>query len=161
MAKSKCATRLLNYTTEIEPMRTAGEIIGLLAAKGAKSINVDYSAGEPIALWFRIEIHGADIAFRLPCNYEGALRTLKRTAPPRYQSTIQAKRVAWRIIKDWVEAQLALVECEQAEMGEVFLAYAVAGNNQTLFQLFKENSNRLLGPGSQEETNVVNGTFGR
>ncbi len=159
MAKTKA--RLLNYTTEIDGARTAGEILGLLAAKGAKSINIDYQNGEPSALWFKIEVYKTEIAFRLPCNHEGAFRTLNRTAPPRYQTVAQAKRVAWRIIKDWVEAQLALVECEQAEMAEVFLAYAVTANNQTLFQTFKESSGRLLGAGYPGESNVVTGTFSK
>jgi electron transfer flavoprotein alpha/beta subunit len=160
MAKPKL--RLLNYTTKIDGAQTAGEILGLLVAKGAKSVSMDYQNGEPIALWFKIEAYKTEIAFRLPCNYEGVLRTLKRTAEPRFQNIAQAKRTGWRIVKDWIEAQLALVECEQAEMVEVFLPYAITANNQTLFQLFRENSGRLLGPGNPDQRgyNVVDGTFG-
>lgn len=151
---------LLNYTTEIEPAKTAGEIVGLLAAKGAKSINMDYQAGEPVALTFRIDIHGIDMAFRLPCNYEGAERALRRLAPPRYQTTRQAKRVAWRIVKDWVEAQLALVELGQAELGEVFFHRAITSNGQTLFQRFVDDPSRLLAAGSEAPSNVTEGKFG-
>lgn len=162
MNRKPTSPQLLNYTTKIEPTQTAGEIMGLLAAKGAQSINLDYKNGEPVALWFKIDIGQTQIGYRLPCNYEGALRRLKRSAPPRYHSLEQAKRVAWRIVKDWIVAQLALVECEQAEMGEVFLPYAVTGSNKTLFQVFKENTNRLLNPGTEpeeEEDNVVAGRF--
>jgi hypothetical protein len=44
--------------------------------------------------------------------------------------------VAWRIIKDWVEAQLAIVEAEQVELVEVFLPFAQ--NPQTGETIFNQ-----------------------
>jgi hypothetical protein len=35
----------------------------------------------------------------------------------------QPERVAWRILKDWVEAQLALIEADMATMDQVMLTY--------------------------------------
>ncbi len=35
----------------------------------------------------------------------------------------QAGRVAWRIIKDWVDAQMAIVETEMVTIEQVFLPY--------------------------------------
>lgn len=160
MSKSS-GKKLLNYTSNVEQMKTAGEIMGLLATKGAKSINIDYINGEPVALWFKIAVRDMDISYRLPCNFEGAQRALRRTAPPRYHTLAQAKRTAWRIIKDWVEAQLAFIECEQAEMAEVFLPYAIVASGQTLFQQMKVNPNRLLTAGDEppREDNVIEGHF--
>lgn len=159
----KSPTKLLNYTTEIEALRTAGEIMGLLAAKGATAIGIEYSNAEPIGLSFKIPVQRTEISFRLPCNYEGALRALKRCAQPRYQTDAQAKRVAWRIVKDWVEAQLAIVECEQAEMAEVFLPYAILANGQTLFQRIISDPSRMLNAPteSNEQDTVIEGRFGR
>lgn len=142
---SNRGSKLLNYTTGIEPIKTAGEIMGLLVAKGAKSINMEYASGEITGLTFVIVVHGMDISFRLPCNYEGAERALRRTAPPRYRDKQQAKRVAWRILKDWIEAQLAIIECEQAEMAQVFMPYAITSTGQTLFQRFNDNPVLLTG----------------
>ena len=154
----KAGTKLLNYTTTIEPIKTAGEVMGMLAAKGVKSINIDYNNGEPTGLSFMIEIKSRPVYFSLPCNYEGAERALRRTAPARYHTPDQAKRVAWRIVKDWVEAQLAIIECGQAEMAEVFLAYAITETGQTLFQRMTQDPSRLLTDGS-EQGYVIEGRF--
>lgn len=160
MAKSK-GSNLLNYTTVVEAPKTAGEIVGLLAAKGARAIMIDYDDNrEPRAISFEIEIGGQRAGFRLPCDVEGAYKAMCRNSsiPQRYKTTDQAKRVAWRIQKDWVEAQMALIECGQAELQQVFLHCLIVGpNRQTLFQRFTENPARLLGTGSPDEQldNVV------
>jgi hypothetical protein len=45
--------------------------------------------------------------------------------------------VAWRIIKDWTEAQLALVQAGVAELAEVFLPYAThPQTGQTFYENF-------------------------
>ncbi len=152
--------KLLNYTTQVDPLKTAGEMMGLLVAKGAKSINMDYKDGEPVALAFVIAARGVDVAFRLPCNVDGVRSALNRTSR-RSVDMAQAKRVAWRIIKHWLEAQLAIVECGQAEMAEVFLPYAIiADTNQTLFQRFNENPMLITGQSARMLTSgdsVVDG----
>src|SRR5262245_34956540 len=130
--RKKDNSKLLNYTTEIDPIRTAGEIMGLLAAKGAQSIMVDYYQGEPVGLSFKMLVNDNEVFFKLPCNVEGAKQAMKRMKiPPRYQSGDQARRTAWRIVKNWVEAQLAIIDCGQAQMAEVFLPYALTSNGQT------------------------------
>jgi hypothetical protein len=43
----------------------------------------------------------------------------------------QAERIAWRICKTWLEAQITLINLEQAKLEEVFLPYLVmAGDKQ-------------------------------
>lgn len=54
----------------------------------------------------------------------------------------QAERVAWRIVKDWVEAQMAILESEMVHMDEIFLPYMVNNSGQTFFQAYR--SNQLL-----------------
>jgi hypothetical protein len=152
--------KLLNYTTEIEAIKTAGEIMGILASKGAQSIMMDYKQGEPVALSFKIAVNGQEVGFKLPCNVGGAFKAMQRMSiPPRYANEEQAKRTAWRIVKTWVEAQMALIECGQAEMAEVFLSYAITGTGQTLFQRIQQNPSRLLGEGEPETGNLIEGRF--
>jgi hypothetical protein len=143
---------ILNYTTEIAPLKTAGEIQGILASKGARQISVDYDgSGLPVAVEFMILLHEQPVHFRLPCNVQGVFEAMTRygsKVPPRYQNEEQARRVAWRIIKDWVEAQMALVEASQAKMAEVFLPYVIDGERQTLFQRFEESKLKLLTGGN-------------
>lgn len=108
---------ILNYTTTIDAIKTTSQIQSLLAAKGAHSIATDYAEGEPSALVFHLMLNHQDLAYRLPCNWRGVLQTMNRDkkCPLRYKTNNQAKRVAWRIVKDWVEAQLAIIESGQAE----------------------------------------------
>lgn len=152
---------ILNYTTSIQAQKTAGEIQGVLAMKGAHSIAIDYEEGQPSALTFRLNIRGQEISFRLPCNWRGVEQTMRRDkkCPQRFKNSEQARRVAWRIVKDWVEAQLAIIESGQAEVGEVFLPYAITGNGETLFQRMTQDPSRLLTAGDQP-AKVITGTFG-
>ena len=45
----------------------------------------------------------------------------------------QAIRTSWRILKDWVEAQMALLETGMVTMDEIFLPYMLSGG-QTFYQ---------------------------
>ena len=56
-----------------------------------------------------------------------------RKVPRRLVTDEQAVKVSWRIIKDWIEAQMALVEAELAELAEVFLPYAITKDGNTLY----------------------------
>jgi hypothetical protein len=51
----------------------------------------------------------------------------------------QAERIAWRICKTWLEAQITLINLEQAKMEEVFLPYMVLPSNKTLFETMERN----------------------
>lgn len=148
---------ILNYMTEVDPIKSASEVMAMLAVKGAKTVQIEYENGEPSAMAFRIDCQGVEMPFRLPCNWRGVLKALEKTAPYSRQNEKQAKRTAWRIVKDYVEAQLAIVESNQAEMAEVFMGYAITKGGVTLFQRIMQDPSRLLGDGEQ---NVVHGNFG-
>lgn len=138
---------ILNYTTKISADKTVGEIQSILGKKGAKSVNLEYANFRPAAVLFVIEFNGQNITFRLPCNADGVLAAMKKDRKiPRSSETFdQAERTAWRIVKDWVEAQMAIIEAGQAEMAEAFLPYAVIpATDKTMFQAFKESPSRLL-----------------
>lgn len=138
---------ILNYTTQIDPHKTVGEIQRILVRHGARNIAVDYDdAGNPAALSFLVEVRDEWINFRLPSNYNGVRRAMDRdrSVPKRLKTDAQAVRVAWRIVKDWTEAQLAIIEAGLATLPEVFLPYAVAADGRTFFQHFEERGPRLL-----------------
>lgn len=143
---------ILNYTTTINPSKSASEVQQILAKGGAKQVAIDYDQnGEPSALTFMILYLETPINFRLPCNVEGVYKALCRSGskvPYSKQTKDQARRVAWRIIKDWVEAQLAIVESQQAQMTEVFLPYVLAESGQTMFQAFTESKQKQLTAGT-------------
>ena len=150
---------LLNYTTEIDADKTATEIVKILAKHGASSILTDYQDGVLSAISFTITVDGRKMGFRLPCDWRPVLVILtsgkenphdarwheqKHNAwNARWQQ--QAVRTAWRIVKDWVEAQMALVQTRMVTTQQVFLPYAVLPGGQTLAERMETNPGFLLG----------------
>ena len=134
---------ILNYTTKISSFKTVGEIQQKLATAGASSINVNYDDNsEPVGLIFVIKIRDEWINFQLPSNWQGVMRRLAndKKIGKSFKTEQQARRVAWRILKDWVEAQLAIIDAELATLPEVFLPYAVMRNGLTVYQSFEKGN---------------------
>lgn len=146
---------LLNFTTKIAVEKTVGEVQAMLAKAGARKVNLDYADGRPVAVAFLIDTATGQHAFRLPVDAEATWRVLvrqreQRRVEPRFVTKDQAARVAWRIAKDWLEAQLALIEVGMARLDQVMLPYLVGAGGKTVYELFAEN--RLaLPPGREAE----------
>lgn len=146
---------ILNYTTEIPVEKTLAEIQTILVKAGASAVLNEYEAGEIVAVSFKVDVRGQEIGFRLPANIDAVYKVLVARKKYRgwndeekYRSsnTAQAHRVGWRIIKDWVEAQMALIQLEIASIDQVFLPYAVMRGGRTLYEHVKD-TNLLLGGG--------------
>lgn len=130
---------LLNYTTKVDVYTTLGEIQSQLVRHGARKIVQDFdSEGRALSLSFLIDTPLGSRAVRLPANTEAVMAVLTRQKVKCDQA--QAERVAWRIIKDWVEAQMAILESGMVEMDEVFLPYLLDSGGQTLFQAYRANA---------------------
>ncbi len=138
--------KILNYTTTIEASKSVAEIQKILAAHGVKQISVMYEAGEPDGMRFSIEFFGQWIEYVMPCNVMGVLGVLSRSkgVPNSKATRAQARRVAWRILKDWTEAQMAMVQVENAQLAEVFFTYATDESGKTFFQAFSESKQKQL-----------------
>lgn len=132
---------ILNYTTTISVLKTVSEITSLLSRKHAVSVSTDFTAGKPTAITFVIVIGEQRVPFRLEPKIAGVARLLPGRDPAR------AERVAWRILYRWTEAQMAMVESSQAEMGQVFLPYAVGVSGETFWHAFQESKMKQLGTG--------------
>lgn len=142
---------ILNYTTTITVQKTAGEIQEVLARAGARTVVIEYGEDRiPEAVSFQVKVSDRYLSFRLPSQWRGVHNSLmKSNAEKKYRSEDQARRVAWRIIKDWTEAQVAIIEAGAAEITEVFLPYLV--NPQTGLTMFDDFKNGfLLMPGKEE-----------
>lgn len=138
---------ILNYTTEIDALKSIGEVSAILVRNGAKKISTDYDdQGNPVGVTFCLIFDGRLIGYCLPCNYAGVLRAMANDKKiPRSKCTeAQAIRVSWRIIKDWVEAQMAIVQANVAVIEEVFLPYALTKNGNTVYKEIKANASQFL-----------------
>lgn len=151
---------ILNYTTEVPAQQTVSFIVGMLARKGAQSITQDYFGdGRVKAMSFVLRVGVVPVRFLLPTNTEGVAGVLKKEKPFNYSrhrggietyyanQRQQAGRIAWRILKDWVEAQTALIESGQAEVAQVFMPYATEASGQTMYQVWTESAQLKLGAG--------------
>ncbi len=59
---------------------------------------------------FVLVANGINITFKLPANWKGVKKSLiKQTPAKKYQTEEHAMRVCWRIIKDWIASQIALI----------------------------------------------------
>ncbi len=142
---------ILNYTTQIEASKTVGQIHGILVAHGAKAFLTNYDPqGQIESLSFEVNTPHGIAHIRLPVNPDAVLRVMKRNdsrIPYRLQTHPQAIRIAWRIVKDWVEAQMAILETEMVKMEQIFLPYIQIQSGQTLFEVFE--SQRMLTQGEE------------
>lgn len=152
---------ILNYTTKIDPDKTASEIARCLSSHGAQAVMTEYDKEEGFvtSLSFKIEISGHPVGFRLPCDWRPvqAILVKGKKRPSEYDKDrrarfdsdwkLQSVRTSWRIVKDWVEAQMALVECQMVTTQEVFLPYAVMQDGRTLSEHVESNPGFLLGEG--------------
>lgn len=140
---------ILNYTTTIPASKTIGEISAILAKAKAREVSFEYDKdGDATAIKFAIEFLESLVWYRLAPNYEGVLKAMQRDKiPPKYKNGRQAFNVSWRIMKDAIEAQMAIVQSNQGEIAEVFLPYAYDGN-QTFFEAFKESKVKQLAAGT-------------
>ncbi len=121
---------IVNYTTTVAAEKTIGEIQKRLADFGAQRIAIDYQDSRPSAVSFSLSHPEWGISlFSLPIDAEAMQRVLVRQLqirkPSKATSLEQAERVAWRVLKDWIAAQLALVETTMITLPEVMLPYLV------------------------------------
>lgn len=127
---------LLNYTTKVDVYTTIGAIQGCLVKHGARKIMQDYDyEGRPQALCFAINTKFGMRGVKLPANVDAVHRVL--TSQKVKCDREQAERVAWRILKDWVEAQMAILESQMVQIDEIFLPYMVDNTGSTVYELYQ------------------------
>lgn len=132
-----------NYTTKIDIYTSLGEIQCALAKAGAQKIMVDYVDGKPTGVTFALYRDNFGLqGFTLPAEVDGTLRVFSRqnVKPDREQ----AERTAWRNVRDWVLAQMALIESCDVPIDEVFLPYLTSRSGKTLYQIY--STGQLLLP---------------
>ena len=112
---------LKNYTSDVPVSRTISRIEEIIARTKA------YDNGRLVALCFGIYLpNGKLVTIRLPANTDAVYEALmKKIHKPQTGTAArireQAERTAWKLMQDWIEVQLSLVEMQQAELAQVFL----------------------------------------
>lgn len=133
-----------NYTTKIAVEKTISEIEVILSKHGAKKILKDYDGGGNVCgISFMVEVSGGSIPFKLPIDLKAWVSLINRAVDEgkltkRFMHDAdQGRRVGWRVIKDWIDAQLAIVETQTVTIEQVFLPYAFdVRSDKTLYEKF-------------------------
>lgn len=162
---------LKNYTSEVPVSQTIYRIEQVLIKCGVSGITKEYGpvAGSIIAICFQIKLDGVkEISIRLPVDKERALDALwlnyadgdklsedgkaiayhygrSQKKKRRADFAMQSERTAWKIVQDWVEVQMSMIQMKQADFVEVFLPYVWDGRS-TVYSRLKESGFRALLP---------------
>ena len=131
-----------NYTSEVDCYKSLGEIQSALAKAGASKIMIDYDGGKPIAITFAMNTAQGIRGFLLPACFEGTERVFKKQKLK--IDPAQIERTAWRNVRDWVLAQVALVESADIQVDQVFMPYLTDGKGTTLYQLYESGRIPLM-----------------
>lgn len=136
---------LLAYTTEVSDRKSVGEIIGMLAEAacashptGVRRVRKYERNLLPIYTEFGL------MTFRMPVNLAAVDACLKglykagKISRKFANDSQHSRRVAWRILRHWLEAQLALIKIGQTKIEQVFLAYAQDAQGRTVFEALQE-----------------------
>lgn len=140
-----------NYSTVIPIDRTISEIQKMLGQHGARRVGMEYENKYVSAIAFEMQIGDQIAGYRLPCRYEGVYHLLKddkialetmRSKKIKFGEA-HCRAVGWRIVRDWLYAQLALIEAQMAEMQEVMLPYMITADGRTVYEML-DGGRRLL-----------------
>ena len=143
--------KLLNYTTTISVDKTFSEISNTLREAGAQGILSEYDSSKNLsAISFRIQTAMGFISYRIPSRMDRIYKEIQKGQYhkiPKSQRTVeQAARIGWRIIKDWISAQMSLIQADQVDMEQVFLPYMqVQDGKTTVYEFLKDNNYKHIG----------------
>ena len=141
-----------NYTTKIAVEKTVSEIELILSKHGAKKILKDYNGGGYVTgISFMVETPTGNIPFKLPIDLKAWVTLINKAVenkklPQRFRHDAdQARRTGWRVIKDWIDAQLAIVETQTVTIEQVFLPYAYdLRTDETIYQKFLNKRGQFI-----------------
>lgn len=131
---------LLNYSTTIKAHKTAAEVTQILVKGGARQIMSEFDhEGNVSGLSFSVVTPEGLRGFTLPVNAEPVLRIIKKDpkVPQRLKTLEQAHNIAWRIMKDWLEAQMALIATEMVTIDQVMLPYMRSIDGGTFYDAYR------------------------
>jgi len=89
-------------------------------------------------LSFIVDTPYGEMPFRLSANIDRVQAVLNKQRVRTRVEREMASRVAWRILKDWVRAQMARLDTEMVSIDEIFLPYMQTKNGKTLYEVMLE-----------------------
>lgn len=140
----------LNYTTTVDPGKSAGECIDILLKYGARKVGM--SVGEdkmPDGIEFVINTQFGLRSYSVEVDVARARKVLQQAysegrVERRHTDPVHAARVAWRVMKDWLEAQMAMIETGLVSLDQVMLPYMRTDDGHTLYGAWQESERTAI-----------------
>lgn len=136
-----------NYTSTVKPTKTINEIENILLEHGIRQIHKNFdSEGKVSGIYFTIPFNDRMVHYKMPAKIDEVRKILKNqkedTSEPVATTHVKnAECVAWRIIKDWIDSQLAMVAVNLVDIHQIFLPYAVdPATDETLYDKFVQGN---------------------
>lgn len=145
-----------NYTSTVSVDKSVAHIERRLVDHGAHDILKIYENKRLEGIAFIATIEGQKIPFRIPARVENVRKAMiselkrPRTGNRGRVSSVdraseQAERTAWKLLSDWVDVQMSLLELDQAKFMEVFLPYVYDHDKKrTLFERMESSGFKNL-----------------
>ena len=139
-----------NYTSTVAINKSVQHIEDQLIRHGAQEILKIIEGGKLVGIAFIISVSGKNIPFRIPARLDRVEKKLRELIRRPINGTLQrvaeqAGKTAWKILSDWVDIQMTLIDLEQAELAEVFMPFAYDHRTkQTFFEQVKKADFCLL-----------------
>jgi hypothetical protein len=137
---------LLNYTSTVSVQKSITQITARLVKAGARGVVQEFdAAGNLTGLEFAVPFGDGMLRYRLPCDPTAVRTVLQRQhVRSQYLQWDHVERVAWRILHDWIAAQLALIETQMVTLPQVMLAYCVDQDGVTVYDRFLSTQRALV-----------------
>jgi hypothetical protein len=137
----------LNYSTTVPASRTMAEVQDILVRAGADAVATRYVDHQPVGVTFMLATPAGTQSFALPVNVDAVHKILVeqskagqlgRKIPKKVVTSREhATRVAWRVAKDWLLAQLAIIEAGMVNLDQVMLPYLLVEGSTTLYDQYQ------------------------
>jgi|WetSurMetagenome_2_1015567.scaffolds.fasta_scaffold266443_2 hypothetical protein len=144
-----------NKSSKMKIQDIIAKITARLIQADANNIRQETSNQQVVGIYFTLDINGTTIQFKLPAKSEAVINAMLKdikTKPhhAKYNEMVdrvkeQGEVTAWKILLDWVEVQLTMIQTESVEAAEIFLPFAYNPTlDKTLFQIMKSDSKAMF-----------------
>ena len=136
------------YTTDVDAEKTAREMQKILSSSDARRVAMDFDAeGRPTGLHFVLQLNNQPLPFQIEPDVEGMKKALNEDDDtPGNFNIDQARRVAWRIWKEWLNSVLAFRKTRQAQLDQLLLGFGVTGDGRTVHERLVDDRKLLDSP---------------
>lgn len=139
-------SNLKNYTSK--STHTFDKMNQILAQHGARKIMFEYDGmGKIQGINFTLMVNNVERGIKLPARIDKVEIAMYGTNNLDEKQRDQAYRTAWANIRDWIDAQMAMLDTGMVIPLEIFLPFMIVNSiGQTVYEKAEENNFMLPEP---------------